>query len=493
MPQRILSLEIGETELQAAVVQTSFRDYKVTGFYREALNGDADAQIKRFLEQHSQPGDTILTALSGERVTWRTFFLPFRDVKKLAQTVPFELESSVPFGLDEVIVDYQVLQRDRAGTTVLAALVPRDDLEQHLARMQRYGADPKVVDVGPLATLNTLSLVPDLPPTFAFLDFGSRNVTIALYRERVLSGLRTLGRVIPVPDAEATNGAATVPLDELLGDVRWSLLALNGAPLDDDLICYIAGEPALLAEIEPGLAQLPAEVRRLDRVALRHLTPDLSAQAPSFSPSLGLALREVTPGTTLGVNFRRGDFSFHRAQQEMRNALRTVAVLGVVVLLLTVLDLFVKHQQLQGQVTVLEAQIAKIFSATMPDAGRVANPKAALQDETEALRQRVNVLTDVVPVSTSTSIDVLRAAASAVANKIRIDCEEYAMDPNEVRVRCNTDTYESVDTVKEGLQKTGFFSEVEVKDAKNSPKGGGIDFRMVLKLNKDIRPSGGRP
>ena len=493
MPQRILSLEIGETELQAAVVQTSFRDYKVTGFYREALNGDADAQIKRFLEQHSQPGDTILTALSGERVTWRTFFLPFRDVKKLAQTVPFELESSVPFGLDEVIVDYQVLQRDRAGTTVLAALVPRDDLEQHLARMQRYGADPKVVDVGPLATLNTLSLVPDLPPTFAFLDFGSRNVTIALYRERVLSGLRTLGRVIPVPDAEATNGAATVPLDELLGDVRWSLLALNGAPLDDDLICYIAGEPALLAEIEPGLAQLPAEVRRLDRVALRHLTPDLSAQAPSFSPSLGLALREVTPGTTLGVNFRRGDFSFHRAQQEMRNALRTVALLGVVVLLLTVLDLFVKHQQLQGQVTVLEAQIAKIFSATMPDAGRVANPKAALQDETEALRQRVNVLTDVVPVSTSTSIDVLRAAASAVANKIRIDCEEYAMDPNEVRVRCNTDTYESVDTIKEGLQKTGFFSEVEVKDAKNSPKGGGIDFRMVLKLNKDIRPSGGRP
>ena len=134
--------------------------------------------------------------------------------------------------------------------------------------------------------------------------------------------------------------------------------------------------------------------------------------------------------------------------------------------------------------------ITKVFAATLPNAGRVANPKGSLQEETDALRQRVNVLTDVVPVSTSTSIDVLRAAASAVPPKIRIDCEEYSMDPNEVRVRCNTDTYESVDTIKDGLQKTGFFSEVEVKDAKNSPKSG-IDFRMVLKLNKDVRPPGG--
>ena len=491
MPQRIVSLEIGDAEIKAAVVQNSFRDYKVAGFYREALNGDADAQIKRFLEQHTEPGSIILTALPGDRVTWRTFFLPFRDVKRLAQTVPFELESSVPFGLDEVVVDYQVLQRDRAGTTVLAALVPREVLEEHLARMQRLGADPKVVDVGPLATLNILSLVPDLAPTFAFLDFGARSVTVALYRDRVLFGLRMIDRPAP-PDPETTNGASPspTPLSGLLGDLRWSLLAMNGAPLDDDLICYIAGDPTFLPEIEPLLADLPAEVRRLDRVTLRNLTPDVGAAAPAFSPSLGLALHEIAPTASLGVNFRRGEFTFHRGQEEMRKALRTAAILGIVVLVLTVLDMFVKHQQLQSQVSTIESQITKVFAATLPNAGRVANPKGSLQEETDALRQRVNVLTDVVPVSTSTSIDVLRAAASAVPPKIRIDCEEYSMDPNEVRVRCNTDTYESVDTIKDGLQKTGFFSEVEVKDAKNSPKSG-IDFRMVLKLNKDVRPPGG--
>ena len=67
MPQRIFSLEIGDAELKAAVLQTSFRDYKVAGFFREPLNGDADEQLKRFLAAHSEAGDTILSALPGDR------------------------------------------------------------------------------------------------------------------------------------------------------------------------------------------------------------------------------------------------------------------------------------------------------------------------------------------------------------------------------------------------------------------------------------------
>jgi hypothetical protein len=91
MPQRIFSLEIGDAELKAAVLQTSFRDYKVAGFFREALNGSANEQIKQFVAAHSEPGDTILSALPGDKVNWRTMFLPLRDKKRLSQTIPFEL------------------------------------------------------------------------------------------------------------------------------------------------------------------------------------------------------------------------------------------------------------------------------------------------------------------------------------------------------------------------------------------------------------------
>ena len=507
MPQRIFALDINDAELKASVVQTSFRDYKVAAFHRAPIaNGATAEQLKRFLAQHSTAGDTIVSALPSDRVTWRTFFLPFRDVKKIAQTVPFELESSVPFGLDEVVVDYQVLHRDRAGTTVLAALVQKEDLERHLTLLQQSGVDPKSVAFSALATLNTLNLVPKLPPTYVFIDFGPRTTTVGLYRERELAGLRTLSR----PTAAAsTNGAAApdehngAPLEDgtaldvesLVSELRWTLLALNGAPLDDALPCYVAGDAAVIDAVEARLADaLPIAIQRLDRLPLRNLGPDVGAQAPAFSSSLGLALREISPSNTLGVNFRRGEFTFHRAQQELRDAFRNVAILGCVVLALIVVDTVMKQYQRVQQAAAVEAQIQKVFNATLPDMGRVANPKATLHDETEALRQRVNLLNDIVPVSSSTSIDILRAAASAVPAKIRIDCEEYTMDPDEVRVRCNTETYDSVDTIKEELAKTGYFSDVVVKDAKTDQKGSGVDFRMALKLNKDFRPPhGGHP
>jgi len=509
MPQRIFSLEIGDAELKASVLQTSFRDYKVAAFHRAPLpNGNAAEPLKRFLEQHVQAGDTILSTLPSDRVTWRTFFLPFRDLKKLAQTVPFELESNVPFGLDEVVVDYQILRRDRAGTTVLAALVQKEDLERHLGLLHQSGADPKVVDFGALATLNTLSLVPDLPPTFVFIDFAPKVTTVALYRERELAGLRTLIGT-GVPPASSTNGSGSpahddappheaadrvLDVDGLVADLRWTLLALNGAPLDDDLVCYVAGDAGLLDTIERPLAEaLPLDVRRLDRLPLRHLGPEVCTQAPAFSSSLGLALREVSPSTSLGVNFRRGEFAFHRAQQELREAFRNVAILGCIVLALIVVDTVMKQYQRSQEAAAVDAQLQKVFAATLPDLGRVPNPKATLHDETESLRQRVNLLNDIVPVSSSTSIDILRAAANAVPAKIRIDCEEYTMDPDAVRIRCNTETYDSVDTIKEELLKTGYFGDVEVKDAKTGKDGHGVDFRMTLKLNKDFRPRGGRP
>jgi hypothetical protein len=96
------------------------------------------------------------------------------------------------------------------------------------------------------------------------------------------------------------------------------------------------------------------------------------------------------------------------------------------------------------------------------------------------------LLNDIVPVSTSTSVDVLRAVSSAIPNKIRIDSEEYSMDPDQVRLRGNTETYESVDAIKQELLNTGFFSDVVVKEAKVA-KEGGVNFRMNLEISKDLR------
>lgn len=495
MPQRILALDINDAEAKAAVIETTFRDYRVAGLYREPLSvteGSIDEQVRRFIEKYGQNADTILSSLPGHRVTWRTFFLPFRDAKRLAQTVPFELESNVPFGLDEVVVDFYVLHRDRAGTTVLAAMVPKEELERHLEMLKQAGADPKIVDVGPLATLNMLSLVPDLPPTFVYVDVGARSTTVALYREGTLVGLRTL---LHAAAPASTNGGGAVggeqSLSSLIVELRWSLLALNGAPLDD-MPCYVAGEAATVDALQRELEEsLPLRVRRLDQVRLRNVDSAAGGRAPGFTSTIGLALREVAPSSAIGVNFRRGEFTFHRSQQELQRALRGVAALGALVVALTVGDLYMEYRQLATRATQLDQQVQMVFRDTLPDV-RATNPVVQLQDEVAALSERVALLNDIVPVSTSTSVDILRAVSSAIPNKIRIDSEEYSMDPDQVRLRGNTESYESVDAIKKGLLNTGFFSDVVVKEAKVSKGGDGVNFRMNLEISKDLRSREGR-
>ncbi len=494
MPRKIVSFDISSSDLRATIVEAGFRDFKIEGFYHEALDGDAESaarSIGRFIGEHGADADTIVSALPADAVSWRTLHLPFRDSRKLAQTVPYELESNVPFGLDEVVVDYQVLSRDSSGTTVLAALAPKREVERHLEMMQAAGVDPKIVDAGPLTALNTLNLIADRPPTFAFVDGSERAVTVALYRNRALVGVRSLSASEAFGPAPVANGKGPVAgaATALAGSVRWTLLAFNGAPLEDEMVCYVAGESDWVEAVAVALEEsMKVEVRRLDRLSLPNVDAVTRARLPAFGSSLGLALREITPSDTLGVNFRRGEFTFHRSEQELRAGLRTAAILALVVVVLTVGEMYAKYKESQVRLTTIEQQIQEVFEATLPNAGRVARPLDTMQDEIGFLRQDVQMLDDVVPVANSTSVDLLRAISAAVPNHVRIDSEEYVMDTDSVRLTANADTFESVDSLKQKFVETGFFSDVQVKDARAASQGTGVDFRLVMVLNKDFRP-----
>jgi general secretion pathway protein L len=502
MPQRVLALEIDAHELKGAVIETTFRDYRVVGFYREDVAADADvaAQVRSLIERHKvQPG-TVLSSISGDLVAFRTFFLPFRDRKRLDQTVPFELESQVPFGLDEVVVDYHVLRRDRSGTTVLAALVQRKDLQEHLALLGGAGLDPKVVDLAPLAALNVLTLLgAELPGSFAYVDANLRRTVVALYRGRQLVGLRTLTPAIPAAadEVEATasgNGHADTGgalVTALVGEIRWTLLALNGGPIESDLPCLLAGGGLLCDQIGHELTRrVGVAVRRLAGSGLRNVPPALQAEVETFAAPLGLALREIAPNGAVGVNFRRGEFAYHRGQDELRQAVWRAGALAALVVALVIVNTYMSYQQQAGRLNALQAQIHDVFVQTLPNVHRVVDERAQLKSEIEAAQKHLQILGGLAPVSGVTAIDVLRTITAAIPDTIKIDTDEYIMDPEAVRIKAKTDSFEAVDTIKQQLLNTHYFGDVQVKEVKNAPDGK-VDFRLVLALNKDVGGSAG--
>jgi len=497
MPQRVLALELDAYELKAAVLETSFRDYKVVGFYREpvvAADGSLADQLRGFLQRHELAAATVLSSLPGDLVSWRTFFLPFRDRKRLDQTVPFELETQVPFGLDEVVVDYHVLYRDRSGCNVLAALVQRKDLEEHLKLLGDAGLDPKIVDLAPLATLNILSLLgPELPETFVYIGGTVQRILVALYRSRQLVGLRTLVNALPPDAAEAEvavagNGhpaAASGQLASQITEVRWTLLALNGAPLDDGLQCIVAGEGAHFDQLTQELAAATdMVVRRLGASPVRNVPAPLVKQLPGFACPLGLALREVAPNDAVGVNFRQGEFAYHRGQDELRRAFWRTGALAALVVVLAMTNMYMQYEQLAGHLALIEGQIRNVFSRTLPDVQRITDARGQLQAEIDAAQNRLKILAGLAPANGATAIDVMRTVAAAVPASVTVDVDEYIMEPEAVRIKAKTSSFEAVDTIKQQLINTHYFGDVQVKDVK-SGSDGRVDFRLVLSLSKE--------
>ncbi|HVM98411.1 MAG TPA: type II secretion system protein GspL [Candidatus Acidoferrales bacterium] len=497
MPQRILALEIDAHELKAAVLETTFRDYKVLGFYREAVSDNgvtlAD-QVKRFVESHDCVGSTVLSSLPGDLVTLRTFFLPFRDRKRLDQTVPFELETQVAFGLDDVVVAYQVLQRDKAGSTVLAALVQRNDLEAHLATLGNAGLDPKVVDFAPLATLNVLSLLgADLPETFAYVTGNLHQTVVALYRNRQLVGLRALmpaagANAADTETAASSNGHSSAN-DELVGelvrDIRWTLLALNGSTLDDNLPCFVAGDGIALDEVAQQLDEnFGFKVRRVEQSPMRALPAELRAQMGPFTAPLGLALREVSPNDALGLNFRQGEFSYHRGQQEVRRALWGTGAIALLALILFVSNTYMQYEQIEQRLAALNTQIRNVFTQTLPDIRNVRDEKRQLQDEVDAAEKRLKLISGVVPPSGTTAIDAMQRLSTAIPDALKVDVDEYVMDTEDIKIKAKSDSLDTPNAIREAIANTHYFADVQVKNIK-SGNDGKVDFQLVLSLNKD--------
>jgi general secretion pathway protein L len=475
MPNRILALDPHGAQLVAVVVEASFRSYQVVGFFSEPRDSDVPLaeQLRRFVERHSIEVDTVLSALPGWAATYRILELPFRDWRKLAQTVPFELESQVPFAVDDAVVDFQILERTEHGARVFAALAPRRKIEEHLSILAEAGLDPAIVDFAPLTTLNVLQLFEgDRPERYAFFHVsGGQHGTLAVYRGRQLTSLRVID-VAGEPVAPA-----------LAREIAWSLKSLNGGPPggDEALPPLLIGGASGTELLELLRSRMGVTVQRLEDLPLRQMPANLHGRQGTYAPALGLALREIVDEPTLGVNFRRDTFAYRRRQVELQGGLQRLGILGAVVALLFVLWQGVSYYQLSTQYGALSAVVRQSFREVLPN--------TPIVDEAEQLAQEIKKLQKQQqqlgfgPNGPIYPLDVLRQLAERAPADPRMNVDELAIDADGVHLRAKTSSFDAVEKIRQKIAESPLFADAQVKEPRTTPDGS-VEFRMNLSFPK---------
>jgi hypothetical protein len=436
---RLVGVDVGERELRLARAERVFGTLKLTGIERAPFADPSElpALLARLVGPKPH---LLLAAFPAARVTHRILTLPFHDARRLARAVPLELLGQLPAEPEDALVAFRVLGRVSGGTTVLAVVARRAEVESHAARLAAVADAPVRVALAPLAALDLLP--PGAPDAALLLADGARS-SLVVWRQGRLSGLRAL-------DASAAEPRA------LVGEVRWSLAALGGAPTR----LVLAGPDA--AGMGDALAcATDASVVTLDQAAApvaRH--PNLAAAAVATGLVVGAGRRNSTGLALLDVT--------GAASASPRRA----ATLAGVALALGLVDLALLHHDLVRRDAMLQATIRTEAAAALPGTMLVA-PRAQLEEAASAAARRQAHLG-----GATSPLEVLREISLRLPPQLRLDLDEVVIDPDAVHVHGRAETFQAVDAVKRALAGSPLLAEVSADETRTTVDGRRVEFRL---------------
>jgi len=215
-PSRILALDIGASKLALGEFATKrpggpqLLSYGIGRLDAEPeTEGDTSAfvvaALRDLMREHSIRPAPLLMTVSGQAVFPRFVKLPPVSSDKVFQIVSYEAEQNVPFPIDEVVWDYQLLEGEgSADLNVMLVAAKIENVQSVTDCVQAAGLEPEIVDAAPMALYNAvLYNYPDLTQCVLVLDIGARSTNVIFVEEN-----RIFNRSIPVAGNAVTQALA---------------------------------------------------------------------------------------------------------------------------------------------------------------------------------------------------------------------------------------------------------------------------------------------
>jgi len=484
MARRILALDLGSHSLKAAVIESSLSRCRVIDLFQQPREPERSLteQLQEFFTVYQLQADTILSCLPGEAVSHRMLTLPFSQARQISQASPFELESLIPFSLDDVVITDQTIQHTEEGTQALAVATLKKTVAEHLDVLTAVGFDPTQVVLAPLAPLALLSFAQvNMSGVSALIDVGEKHTSVVLLREGMLAGFRTLtiGR--------SHAGGLTAFLQEL----RWTLLALNG---DDPLLLntmFLCGGGAYFSQLRKDLErEFAVEVVPLQQLTIPAVSEIQRENQATFATCLGMGLHEALRGTTPMVNLRQGEFVPQRHDETVRSEFRRLGWLTGGVAAAAGLAFLLNLHQLNTRYQSLRQEVRRTFVAALPNTQTVVNEKIQLEDAVEALQKRQRILRGT---ATGSPLDILRHLSAVIPEQVVLDLDEWTFDEDAVRLQGTTTSFEATEALKTAIMSLGLFREAQLKDVKTVAGSKKVSFRLQLLFQKSEDQEAQRP
>jgi type IV pilus assembly protein PilM len=170
-PKALVGLDIGSSAVKAVELKPAGKSYKVTAFGSEPIPPDsivdgaiidggavADS-IRRLFESRHIKTREVAASLSGNAVIVKKISLPVMTAAELSESIYWEAEQYIPFDIQDVNLDYQILDPGTGpggkGTMdVLLVAAKKEKIADYTGVIAQAGRTAVVVDVDAFALQN---------------------------------------------------------------------------------------------------------------------------------------------------------------------------------------------------------------------------------------------------------------------------------------------------------------------------------------------------
>jgi type IV pilus assembly protein PilM len=175
-PKAVVGLDIGSSAVKAVELKPAGKGFRVAAFGLEPVPADAivdgaiiDAgavteSIRRvFTQNKAFKAADVCASLSGNAVIVKKISLPVMTETELDESIHWEAEQYIPFDIQDVNIDYQILDagtgaESRGSMDVLLVAAKKEKIGDYTGVIAQAGKNPVIVDVDAFALQNAFEV-----------------------------------------------------------------------------------------------------------------------------------------------------------------------------------------------------------------------------------------------------------------------------------------------------------------------------------------------
>lgn len=198
-----VGLDIGTSSVKAlALSHMKGSGFQLDLFAVQPIDGERSKEniieaVKRTVASAGMKVQSVTISVSGQGAVVRQVLFPKMSENELKSALQFEAEKHIPFNINEVYIDAQVIDQNAEGNKMKVLIVAskKDLVDEYLGYVKEAGLEAEAIDCDSIAVTNAFIFNnPGLgkDKTIALLNIGASMTIVCILKNETLNFTRDI-------------------------------------------------------------------------------------------------------------------------------------------------------------------------------------------------------------------------------------------------------------------------------------------------------------